>query len=134
MTDNRHGYKLWSVTAVLLTILGYVMVILEVHSQLRLDGVLNVLWRVFSKTSAIVLLVFTIWFLSPVYVDTYLLMRRHIGKDRDATELTLYGVGSDGGENFPVSSRQKWLFVYPFLLFVFIVGWYAVVYPPNALH
>ena len=131
MTDNRHGYKLWSVTAVLLTILGYVMVILEVHSQLRPGGVLNVLWGVFSRTSALVLLVFTVWYLSPMYMDIYLWMRRNFLKDAGAVELVLYISNEFGGKDVPGSNRQKWLGFYPFSLVLFAIGWYFLVFPPT---
>ncbi len=124
--------RAWCVLASLVTNLAYVLVLSGAHFQSHASDILRALRAVFFQTPAIMLVLFTAWHLSAIYLDVYLWTRRRWQKVASAVELTSYASAEGGGESSPVARKQKWLLLYPFYVVLIALGWYFIMYPPSS--
>lgn len=122
-------FRLFCVCLSLLTVLAYVCVLLAFHPLLQVKGFLMLLREAFQQASAAVLVAYSAWTLSTIYMDIYLWFRRTLVKDKAAAELVIYSGTEGGGEDAPITKKQKWLVAYPFYVTMFLLAWYYVVYP-----
>ena len=104
------------------------LMLLVFHPQFRFQHLTEMFGEEITKTSGIVLSVYSIWVLSTIYVDIYLWHRKFNRKDQDAKEIEIYSRTEWGGEDAPIVGKQKWLIVYPAYLLIFAIGWYSVIF------